>query len=315
MRYWWVNHKQTARQEVEGGYLWSPYRAAHGARNQFYENMRGATPGDVVLSFAEGLIRYVGYVQDYASPAPKPDSFGSVGHYWSDEGWLLPVVWEQLKIPVRPKDRIKELAHLLPDKYSPIQPDTGNGNQGAYLAEVGRGVYELLIGPMGVRDSAATLEEADAYAPLKRIDDTMQAIICDDPSLSATTKKQVVLARYGQGQFRRRIFEFEKSCRLTKVANAELLIASHIKPWRLCEDAIERLDGANGLLLTPHVDKLFDRGFISFEDDGEVLLSRKLAHIDLDRLGLSAACADGCGLFHPKQAAYLAFHRSNVFLR
>lgn len=315
MRYWWVNHKQTARQEIEGGYLWSPYRAAHGARNLFYDNMRGAAPGDVVLSFAGGLIRYVGVVEDFASPAPKPDSFGTTGHYWGDEGWLLPVLWEPLATPVRPKDHIKELAPLLPDRYSPIQPNTGNGNQGAYLAEVGREVYEFLIGPLGTLDAGYELESSQTDAPLKRIDDAMQAIIRDDPSLDATTKEQVVLSRYGQGLFRRRIFNFETSCRLTKVSNPRLLIASHIKPWRLCEDSIERLDGANGLLLTPHVDRLFDRGLISFEDDGDVLLSRKLDHVDLDRLGLSEACANGCGVFHPKQVAYLAYHRSNVFLR
>lgn len=314
MRYWWVNHKQTARQEIDGGYLWSPYRAAHGVRNQFYDNMRGAVPGDVVLSFAGGLIRYVGFVEDYASPAPKPDSFGSTGHYWDDEGWLLPVLWEELATPVRPKDRIQELGPLLPTKYSPIQPDTGNGNQGAYLAEVGKEVYDLLIGNIGVRDAGYVLDASDVDAPLKRIDDAVQAAINRDASLDATTKQQVVLARHGQGVFRRSIFKFETVCRLTKVDNPRLLIASHIKPWRLCENAVERLDGANGLLLTPHVDRLFDRGMISFEEDGEVLLSRKLDHVDLDRLGLSKACVDGCGSFHARQSAYLDYHRRNVFL-
>ncbi|MGO4519376.1 HNH endonuclease [Dyella sp. 2RAF44] len=268
-----------------------------------------------MLSFAGGLIRYLGYVEDYASPAPKPDSFGSTGHYWDDEGWLLPVLWEPLATPVRPKDHIKELGPLLPDKYSPIQPSTGNGNQGAYLAEVGREVYEFLIGPLGILDSGYKVEASQVDAPLARIDDAIQAIIRDDPSLDATTKEQVVKSRYGQGLFRQSIFNFESSCRLTKVSNPRLLIASHIKPWRLCEDSIERLDGANGLLLTPHVDRLFDRGFISFGDDGNVMLSRMLDHVDLDRLGLSEACANGCGVFHPKQATYLAYHRSNVFLR
>ena len=169
MRYWWVNHKQTVRQEIEGGYLWSPYQAANGARNLFYDNMRGAAPGDVVLSFASGLIRYIGYVEDYASPAPKPDSFGSTGHYWNDEGSLLPVLWEQLVTPVRPKDHIKELGPLLPGKYSPIQPSTGNGNQGAYLAEVSREVYEFLIGPLGIRDAGYKVEASEIDAPLKRI--------------------------------------------------------------------------------------------------------------------------------------------------
>lgn len=124
----------------------------------------------------------------------------------------------------------------------------------------------------------------------------------------------MVLARYGHGRFRQGIWAYEEACRLTKISNPRLLIASHIKPWRLCENSIERLDGANGLLLAPHVDRLFDRGLISFEDDGEVLLSRKLDRVDLYRLGLRDACANGCGSFHPNQAAYLAFHRQHVFL-
>lgn len=59
-RYWWVNHKQTFRQEIDGTHLWSPKRNANGARNVFYDNMRAAAPGDLVLSFADGLIRHVG---------------------------------------------------------------------------------------------------------------------------------------------------------------------------------------------------------------------------------------------------------------
>jgi putative restriction endonuclease len=314
MRYWWVNHKQTARQEIDGRYLWSPKRTSKGARNHFYDNMRLASPGDLVLSFADGLIRYTGVVQDFASPTPKPDSFESIGDYWSNDGWLLPVAWQPLKEPVRPKDRIRELGPLLPKKYSPIQPDTGNGNQGAYLAEIDRGAYELLAGPMGVRDASREFDAPDLDAPLARVENAMQKTIMDDPRLDATTKKQLVSARYGQGIFRGRIYEFEHECRLTSVDNPRLLIASHIKPWRSCSDSIERLDGANGLLLTPHVDRLFDRGFISFKDNGEVIVSPQLNRSDLTRLGLGDACERPGTSFHPRQAPYLAFHRDNVLL-
>lgn len=48
MRYWWVNQNQTYRQEVRGGYLWSPKRNANGVRNPFYEAMREVSPGDLV---------------------------------------------------------------------------------------------------------------------------------------------------------------------------------------------------------------------------------------------------------------------------
>lgn len=53
MRYWWVNQNQTYRQEVRGGYLWSPKRKANGSRNPFYDFMREVAPRDVVFSFAD----------------------------------------------------------------------------------------------------------------------------------------------------------------------------------------------------------------------------------------------------------------------
>jgi len=51
MRYWWVNQNQTFRQEIAGGYVWSPKRNANGARNPFYESMREVSPGDLIFSF------------------------------------------------------------------------------------------------------------------------------------------------------------------------------------------------------------------------------------------------------------------------
>ncbi len=61
-RYWWVNHKQTSREEIRGGYLWSPKLKRDGSSNLFYSNMRRAEPGDCVLSYAGGYVKYVGQV-------------------------------------------------------------------------------------------------------------------------------------------------------------------------------------------------------------------------------------------------------------
>jgi putative restriction endonuclease len=55
-QYWWVNHKQTWRQEIDGQYLWSPKTSRNGVRNEFYSNMRRASPGDLVLSYADQQI-------------------------------------------------------------------------------------------------------------------------------------------------------------------------------------------------------------------------------------------------------------------
>ena len=314
MKYWWVNHKQTARQEIGGGYLWSPKEEANGTRSQFYDNMRLAAPGDQVLSFANGQIRSVGVVQDFAVPALKPNGFGSTGENWSADGWLLPVSWRPLHSAVRPKDIIDELGPMLPSKYSPIQPANGNGNQKAYLAEIGQPAFDLIAERGGLDEMPATDAEPEVPA-LTRADDEQEQAIQQDPGLDTTTKQQVVLARHGQGLFRKRVLELEPVCRLTKIENPDLLVASHIKPWRACATAGERLNGANGLALAPHVDRLFDRGLISFEIDGTVLVSPRLKSIDLDRLGLAQACQQGCGPFLGAQAPFLQYHRESVYSR
>ena len=276
--------------------------------------MRLAAPGDAVLSFAGGFIRHAGIVRDFAVPSPKPEDFDAVGEYWNLDGWLLSVEWQALDQPVRPKDRIVELAPLLPKKYSPIHAVSGNGNQKAYLAEIGRSVFELLAGLINFESNPTPHAETAAQLVLNGIDDNVEASIKENLSLDSTTKQQLILARYGQGVFRTRVSQFEKVCRLTNVENPRLLIASHIKPWRLCANAGERLDGANGLLLTPHVDRLFDRGLVSFSDNGAVIISSHLDRADLERLGLLQACAKNCGPFDSRQATYLAFHRETVFL-
>lgn len=125
-----------------------------------------------------------------------------------------------------------------------------------------------------------------------------------------TTREQVTLARVGQGLFRERLEAIEPGCRLTGLANKAHLRASHIKPWRDASD-VERLDGNNGLLLSPHVDHLFDQGYISFADNGAVLLSPAL-----DREVLAAWHLDNKQHARPLNAfqrSYMAYHRATIF--
>ena len=124
--YWWVNQNQTAKHEIGGSYLWSPKRNRNDSYNQFYENMRLAEPGDVVFSFYDQHIQHLGIVQSRAVTAPKPTEFARAGHYWSEEGWLVPVQWRVLPTPYRPKDIISVLRPLFPAKYSPLQ-QSGDG--------------------------------------------------------------------------------------------------------------------------------------------------------------------------------------------
>ena len=252
MRYWWVNHNQTFEQELGGGYLWSPQRSRRG-RNQFYENMRLAEPGDLVLSYARQKVAYVGVVRRSAVVAPKPESFGTAGENWSIVGWFLPVEWQPLAPPFRPRQRIRELRPLLPPSHSPINKESGFGNQNAYLANVNAQIYELVTGVRGIELRDVGPPNSLGDSAIKQIDDVIQDQIENDLEMDATTKRQSIDARRGQGRFRERIWHYETGCRLTGIQNPRFLIASHIKPWRV-SNSRERLDGANGLLLAPHVD-------------------------------------------------------------
>ena len=105
----------------------------------------------------------------------------------------------------------------------------------------------------------------------------------------------------------------EPACRITGVRSEAFLVASHIKPWRECASNEERVDGANGLLLSPSIDRLFDRGFISFSDDGELLMSPVADRSEIAKLGVPTEDVCDVGPFSEKQREYLAYHRDNVF--
>ena len=144
MRYWWVNQNQTYKAEVRGSFMWSPKQNANGARNQFYENMREVSLGDLVFSFCDTRIQSIGIATGTAQTGPKPD-FGTAGANWSREGWFVPVDYCQLNTQIRPKDHAAILRPFLPSKYSPLQ-QSGNGLQSVYLAEVPPMLAEALIG-------------------------------------------------------------------------------------------------------------------------------------------------------------------------
>jgi hypothetical protein len=126
---------------------------------------------------------------------------------------------------------------------------------------------------------------------------------------NAPTRVQVSHARVGQGAFRAAVLAREPACRMTGVSMPRCLVASHIKPWAVCVGG-EHLDGANGLMLAPHIDFLFDTGLISFTDDGQLILAPTLDPAIL--YAWHIAVDQNVGTFAPDQAHYLAYHRTYV---
>ena len=309
MQYWWVNQNQTHRQEIGGGYMWSPKTNSNGKYNPFYNNMKLACVGDLVFAFYQSKVQMIGVVEAAAFSSRKPDEFGSSGANWSNNGWQVPVSWVALPNPIRPKNHMSTLGELLPSSHSPIRSD-GTGNQ-AYLFAIPDAFGEALIrltnfdtqNLFDVKSSSAK----DEYA------DKIETEIKNDVTIDATYKDAVVKSRRGQGKFKANLIMLEVGCRVTGIKDKRFLIASHIKGWASCETNQERLDGNNGLLLAPNIDKIFDNGFISFEDNGDILVSSKIDQTTLNQLGLDLFKKPNVGSFTPAQRSYLAFHRQNTF--
>lgn len=318
MNFWWVNQNQTFKHEVGGGYMWSPKRNRDGARSQYYENMKVVAPGDLVFSFVNTKISTLGIVTSYCEEAQRPTEFGKTGNQWEAAGWKVLVEYHHAGPPIKPADHMSVLGPTLPTKYSPIRPD-GGGNQ-VYLAQVPEAMARALLGLMGshaekliLRASSHTGRPDDqpsASVEREQQEREIERRIRNDTSIPETTRKALVNARIGQGLFRENLRAVENRCRLTDVANTAHLIASHIKPWRHSNNN-ERLDGNNGLLLTPTVDHLFDKGFISFEDDGTLLISPVA---DFDALGgMHIPKTANVGGFNVAQRVYLKHHRLEIF--
>jgi len=136
--------------------------------------------------------------------------------------------------------------------------------------------------------------------------------LADDRELAARTdlieteKEALRKYRCGQGLFRDRVAAVERRCRVTGIADGWYLRASHIRPWSKSNN-VQKLDGNNGLLLSPNVDHLFDGGRISFADNGDLLVSKELTNEILSALGLRRGM--NVGAFSPAQCKYLKWHR------
>lgn len=125
--------------------------------------------------------------------------------------------------------------------------------------------------------------------------------------LPKTTRDALIQARIGQGKFRSDVIRLWKSCAVTGCSVEGLLEAAHIAPWSSANNE-ERLDVHNGLLLTPNFHKLFDQLLITFNDDGPIRLSRKLANMEMRTLGVNAHSR--LRFVKPQMRKYLQRHRA-----
>ena len=191
-----------------------------------------------------------------------------------------------------------------------------------YLTDVSPALADVLIGLIGkeasilkdrsvgpVLQKPMQVENAD----LEIWEHHIESKIESDRRIPETEREALIVARRGQGLFKQRVMEIETRCRITGVTNPIHLRASHCKPWRDSSNE-ECLDGENGLLLTPTMDHLFDRGFISFEDSGVLIVSPVADPPSLTRMGIATDRIINVGIFTEGQKQFLDYHRESVLL-
>lgn len=128
-----------------------------------------------------------------------------------------------------------------------------------------------------------------------------------------TERQGLVTSRVGQGAYRKSIlYRWKFQCAVTGYNKNEILIASHIVPWKDASHE-QRLDVNNGILLSPNYDALFDRHLISFENSGKIILSEALKRTNYQDLGISGR--EKVSEFSDENFRYLDKHRSRLALQ
>ncbi|MCB0704284.1 MAG: HNH endonuclease [Saprospiraceae bacterium] len=274
--YFWVNQGKTYKEEKEGGYLWAPIRNKKGERVFHWENMTKLKPNDIVFNYRKGFIVGYSIVESTYYLAPQPEEF-NVDVVWGKNGYMVDARYFMLNNQIDSKTLHEKIANFLPEKYSPLNKVglTVKANQG-YLYEISDKAANAIIELARINylqipdDSGLVSESSEIY----QVPDQ-------------TSRRGLVISRVGQGAYRRRVLErWNYKCAVSKSSTKEILIASHIVPWREATNE-ERLDVHNGLLLSPTYDALFDRYLISFDDDGKIMLSKSIRKEEFLILGVN----------------------------
>lgn len=137
---------------------------------------------------------------------------------------------------------------------------------------------------------------------------SLQIKSIEELPISETEKNALVKLRIGQGRFRKGLDNvWEGKCAVLGLETREVLRASHIKPWHKSTSK-ERMDPNNGILLSAHLDALFDRSLITFDDEGKILISKALQK---DKRELRLAGLKLRLRLNKESRTYLKSHRDN----
>lgn len=299
MKYFLVFQSDTYETGRDLKCLWAPDTTS----NHSHKRMLDVSVGDSIIHINKQKIRAISLAQSSAYASNKPEEFETS----NNDGWKkyktgrkIDIDIIELNQPVSVNNIKDKIMDFYTDKYFPYTKD-GGGNQG-YLYEISEPLNSLLLS----NDFTNEKENAGLSTNIS------------EPKGGIKTKATIdTRSAVWQGYFKKKLQRlWSNTCSITgypeiKHKNKSFLIAAHIKPYAKCSDK-ESFDEYNGLLLSPNMDKLFEHGMISIDNDGKIMLSSKLDITIINNMKLNEIKKINV---HEKNKIYLNYHRTNKFVK
>lgn len=298
MNFYWVNLGASVFEAKDGNFLWCPTQTTKKNGEVFtpkhWDIVQHVKTGDLLFGYFDKHIVLVAQAKTDAFEAPTPGTRKSAAS--PKNGYQVDITWYPSEAQIHSKEVLSVFGTNLVDSDASSLFDSKGNIRRIYMTRLQRDVGLRLLGM--------------THLTSLFVDALVDEVLPDEP-INPTTREAIIAARVGQGKFRQGLIKhWDGQCAVTSLRSPDLLIASHIKPWEIANNA-ERLDSANGLLLSPNLDKLFDKNLISFDDDGKIMLSPALDAADRKALGVNAGMKLRISP-SKKQRSFLAWHRQRL---
>ncbi|ENH7109826.1 HNH endonuclease [Vibrio fluvialis] len=301
MAYFWVNLGATLKEVQEGHFLWAPAYTYTPKGNKTvkagWRNVPKVKAGDTVICHEDKHVRFLAKAKTDAYEAPRPPN--RKYDQWKKEGYRIDVELLHLSSPI-PNDQFKLDFNLRFNEF--CDPKLFNTDLNAtenYMYSIPEGAAAIVLNCV-IDDTTDFFDQPNTTPSTTPKTRTTKA----ERELEREVRAK---ARLGQGKFRKEILDlWNNKCPVTNANLPDVLIASHILPWAM-SDNTEKVDKFNGFPFAPNVDKLFDKGLISFGNDGSLIKSETVTQDLLKAFGIDPDVKiDG---LKEEQYKYLQRHR------
>lgn len=262
MSFFWVNIGGSYKEVKEQNFLWAPQYGMNKNGQKFsnasWETVKGVKAGDVIFCNKDREIVYVATATADAEPAPRPlsRSFDK----WEREGTRVDVDLTVLEHPID----VSQFSEIFMSSYNESSRPSVFAENGSCTQ-----TYMCEIPEVAAKMIASFISENVSIDFNKETAKVKEA--------TGSTKETIIQARVGHGPYRDKLFKkWGGKCAVTGIALESMLTASHIVSWSISNDK-EKVDPYNGLPLIPNLDRLFDRGMISFDDNGHLLHKKEFS--------------------------------------